>query len=169
MVIGDTCDGPLPAVEKLVASYGPRYTYLDHNTGYHDFGHSQLNYGLSKATGQWLHISDDDDIWTPNAVAIMRQAAATARGQPMLFRFLSYYGLLHWSQCGDFRMNEVGGHCLVTPNIPGKVGTWAERYAGDWDYIESTIALHGGPDSIIWHDEIIVVARPRLSLLNMFG
>ncbi len=160
VVVGDTCDGELPTVAQLVQSYGPRYTYLDHNTGRHTYGHDQLNFGIALAQGDWLHCNDDDDIWTPGAVEVMRAATREAIDRPVLFRFLSYHGHLYWSQRGLFQYEQVGGHCLLAPNIEGKIGQWGTHYQGDWSYLESTITLHGGPEAILWRDEVIVVARP---------
>lgn len=160
IVIGDTLDGPLPGVRSLVYGYGPRYRYIDHNAGRHSFGHDQLNVGLAQAKGEWLHVNDDDDIWTPGSVAVMREAAAEAVDRPILFRFVSYHTNVYWLELGMFQIGAIGGHCLVTPNLPGKVGVWSDRYEGDWDYIESTVNLLGGQDKIIWRPEIVCVARP---------
>lgn len=160
LVIGDVFDGPLPSVERLVKSYGEKYYYLEHNAGHHCWGHCALNYGLSKAPGDVIHISDDDDIWTPGSVDIMRSAATENPGKPILFRFLSYHGIVFWANRGEFAYERVGGHCLLAPNIPGKIGTWGEHYQGDWSYVESAVNLLGGPEQIVWRDELVVVARP---------
>lgn len=160
LVIGDTADGPLPGVKALVQSYGSRYRYMAHDAGRHTYGHDQLNYGLAQAQGNWLHCSDDDDIHAPGAISVMRSAAKDNPDHPILFRFLSYHGIVFWVTRGVFAYEQVGGHCLLTPNIPGKVGKWGERYQGDWDYISSTVELHGGEQSIVWRDEIVVIARP---------
>jgi Glycosyl transferase family 2 len=160
VVIGDTCDGPLPRVRDLVRDYGPQFLYLEHDAGYHDWGHSQLQYGIGQALGEWLHCNDDDDVYVPGAVAVMRTVAADANGRPILFRFRSYHGQVYWAQRGVLQMDLVGGHCLVFPNIPGKIGRFGRRYQGDWDMIDSTVRLHGGPDSVIWRTEIICIARP---------
>lgn len=170
IVIGDTHDGPLPKVEKLVRGYDAmapvgHFRYLELDAGAHDWGHSQLNYGLERATGQWLHCNDDDDIYAPGAVAIMREAARTSGGRPLLFRFQSYHfgGQVYWFERGRLERNYVGGHCLVTPNVAGKVGRWTPSYQGDFDYIAATIVLHVGwvdPNYPIWREEIIAIARP---------
>lgn len=160
IVVGDTLDGPLPSVEKMVENYGTRYRYFEHNTGVHDYGHAQLNAAIAAATKTWLHCSDDDDVWTPGAIPIMRQAVSESDGHPLLFRFLSYHGHLVWEQRGFFAEHHIGGHCLVCPNIPEKLGKWASHYQGDWSYVSETVALHGGIENVIWRDEIIVVARP---------
>ena len=176
IVIGDTADGPLPGVEALVRDYDRRYPagvarfrYLAHDAGHHCWGHCQLNVGLTQARGEWLHVNDDDDVWVPNALPMLREAADGANGRPMLFRFMSYVGLPFWVEQGRFERNWIGGHCLVAPNVPGKVGCWGEEYSGDFDYLESTINLHGGIEHAIWRSDIICVARPSPAAMVGLG
>jgi glycosyltransferase involved in cell wall biosynthesis len=160
IVVGDTCDGPLPMVEHLVSTYDVRFQYLPHDAGgYHDFGHSQLNYGIARARGEWIHCNDDDDVWLPGALDVMRAGALTAGGAPLLFRFVSYVGgMIIWAQRGRLERNWIGGHCLVAPNDQDKLGKWAPDYTGDFDYIEQTVQKHSG--QAIWREEIICKARP---------
>jgi hypothetical protein len=160
IVVGDTADGPLPSVAHLVRSYGPQFTYAALNTGQHDYGHSQLNYAMTLAQGEYLHFNDDDDVWQPNALDVFRMAIKQTPDLPLLFRFKSWVGPIFWLRPGLFERNAVGGHCLVTPNDPTKLGQWAPEYNGDWDFVEQTVNAYGGPSCAIWRDEIIAVARP---------
>lgn len=169
IVIGDTHDGALPGVEALVGRYDARFRYLAHDAGYHDFGHSQLNYGIAQARGSWLHVNDDDDIWAPGAVNLMRMHADGLGERPLLFRFVSYVGMVFWCDRGRLERNWIGGHCLVAPNLPGKVGQWGPEYNGDFDYIEQTVMAHGGPDSVVWLDPIVAIARPTLAVAAAYG
>jgi len=53
---------------------------------------------------------------------------------------------------------NVGAPCIVTPHVPGLLGTWGDRYEGDFDFIKSTMDLWGGePD---WRDDVIAICRP---------
>jgi hypothetical protein len=52
----------------------------------------------------------------------------------------------------------IGGHCLVTPNDPARTGLWSDRYEGDFDFVESTLALWA-PVEPIWRNEVITLAR----------
>lgn len=159
IVVGDTHDGPLPAVEALVKSYGKPYRYVAHDAGYHDFGHSQLNYGISLATGDYIHCNDDDDIWTPDALQAFRKMASHVREPvPFLFRFKSYLGPIFWMQPGLFVRNWIGGHCLLAPRQ--YAGQWGPEYNGDFDWLESTVNNAGGLDSAVWCEAIVAVARP---------
>lgn len=162
IVIGDTHEGPLPQVQELVESLGPQFRYLEHDAGMHDFGHSQLNYGDTKARGEWLHHQDDDDIYAPGALEAIGQAiAALVEPKPLLFRFKSWYGPVFWAQRGVIAESLIGGHCIVTPNIPDRVGMFGHRYEGDLDYIVSTLDLWpNGQLDAVWIDHVICIARP---------
>jgi len=159
IVVGDTHDGPLPGVEALVNELG--FRYLSYDAGFHDFGHSQINFALEQANGTHIHINDDDDIWTPNARDLMRRATNVWPDQPLLFQFESYYARqVFWvpGYAGYLQRDYIGGHCLLAPNIKGKVGRYTRVYNGDFDYVESTINNFGG--SAIWISEKIAIARP---------
>lgn len=160
IVIGDTCDGPLPAVEALVKSFGEQFHYVEHDAGVHDYGHSQLNYGISIASGDFIHCCDDDDILTNDAVKTMRHSASIYPGRPLMFRFLSYHGLVFWDHLGLLAQDHIGGHCLLAPNIPGKLALWGPHYQGDFTYVMETVMLHGGIDSVVWQDHLVAIARP---------
>ncbi len=104
---------------------------------------------------------DDDDVWTPDAVSSIRSGVQIAPDRPHLFRFRHYDGEVYWLRIGLFGRCAIGAHCLIAPNLPGKVGRFALEYTGDFDYVESTILLHGGVPSAFWHDRLIAIARPQ--------
>lgn len=160
LVIGDTCDGPLRESERLVRSFGSQFRYLEHNAGRHDYGHAQMNAGMTHAAGDYLSFNDDDDVWVPGAVQTIHATIASYPGVPLLFRFVNGHGFLCWVQEGVFAQDYLGGHCLVVRNDPSKLGYWQPRYAGDWDFVEQTVACYGGPTALRWLDDVLVIARP---------
>jgi GT2 family glycosyltransferase len=160
IVVGDTHDGPLPGVEARVRDYGPQFRYLSLDAGHHCFGHHQLDYGISQAQGEYIHCNDDDDVWTPDAVAHMRKGVNLYPQFALLFRFHSYFGIDFWDFAGNMERNHIGGHCLVTPNVPGKVASWTCDYTGDFEYVANTVAAFGGPQKAIWVNEFVARARP---------
>lgn len=161
IVVGDVHDGPLPKVEAWVESYGSRFRYLSLDAGHHCFGHHQLDYGISHAKGDYIHCNDDDDVWTPDAVALMRRSVTVyPEKYALLFRFHSYFGLDFWDFAGNMERNHIGGHCLVTPNVPDKIGSWTCDYTGDFDYVSSTVENFGGVEKAIWINEFVARARP---------
>lgn len=161
IVVGDTHDGPLDGVEALCRDYGPQYRYLSVDAGHHCYGHCQLDAGIAVAKGAYIHCSDDDDVWAPEALATFRKYVKSVRAPvPFLFRFKSYHGPVFWAQPGLFARNWIGGHCLLMPNVPGKVGRFTCAYSGDFDYVESAVNAYGGPTTAVWADHIVAIARP---------
>jgi glycosyltransferase involved in cell wall biosynthesis len=161
IVIGDTHDGSLPRVESLVERFGPKFRYLAVDAGHHCYGHDQLNAGIALAKGDYIHCNDDDDVWVPGALDTFRRAiTSTDRTVPFLFRFKSYYGPIFWLQPGLFARNMIGGHCLLAPNVEGKLGAFSCDYSGDYDWVEATVDHYGGPREVVWVSDVIAVARP---------
>lgn len=160
IVVGDTHDGPLPGVEYLVYSYGSQFKYLPHDAGHHCWGHCQLDAGLAIAKGDYYHCNDDDDIWSPDALDMMRIGVGTFPDKALLFRFRSQFGTVYWDTLGGLERNHIGGHCLVAPRVPGKVGKFTCEYNGDYDYVASAVEAFGGPREAIWLTDLVAFARP---------
>jgi cellulose synthase/poly-beta-1,6-N-acetylglucosamine synthase-like glycosyltransferase len=157
IVIGDTYERDLSEVRAAVKEYGPRFRYTAHDAEHHCFGHCQLNHGLTKARGRFVHCQDDDDIYAPNALATIAEALEPdIAGVPHLFRFRSYWGPEFWVQEGLVQEGLIGGHCLVAPRKAA--GQFTCRYTGDFDWVKSTLDKSGG--KAIWHSDLICIARP---------
>ena len=155
LVIGDTCDGELPEVERQVVQAG--HTFYAHNAGHHCYGHCQINAGLAHATGDYLLFIDDDDCYPAGALDTVRRAiAAQVAPRPLIFQFWSRRHGRTLPPSHQIRESAIGGHAIVVPNIPDKLGRWGERYAGDYDWIVST--LQHWPDGPVWIDEVIACA-----------
>lgn len=168
IVAGDTTDAPLDAARDLCgrlgaeAPEGAAVRFLPHSPGHHDFGHSQINHAMTVAKGDYLCFNDDDDCFCTGAFDAIRQyAGALPSPAPLLFRFRSYHGPTFWLAPGLLGQGLVGGHCLVTPNLPSLLGEWAPHYEGDWDFIAGTLRKWGavgvGP---VWVNRLIAIARP---------
>lgn len=167
---GDTRDGSLDDVHALCARLaqeapeGTSLRYVAHNGGRPSFGHDQINHAMTVARGDYLTFQDDDDVYCPGAFDAMRDtAAAQAQARPLLFRFLTHFGLVAWVQPGVVAQGYIGGHCIVTPALPSFLGKWTPRYEGDFDFIAETLgkwqAVGVEP---LWCDRLIAVARPAV-------
>lgn len=155
VLVEDAHGQELPAVRAAAEEFG--CVYAAHDAGHHCFGHCQINRGMRLATGQWLSFMDDDDIYEAGAfAAIAAEAQQLPEPLPMMFQLLSYQHVVLWRE-PVVKQGRVGGHCLVVPNMPERLGQWACRYEGDYDFIESTLALW--PD-VKWVPTLIAVARP---------
>lgn len=155
LVVGDTHDGPLFHVIEQVRARG--FNYVEHDAGHHCWGHCQINYGMTWANGDYLVFIDDDDCFPDGALQAIRDAAYTLREpRPMIFRFYSRRHGRVLPPTHEVRESAIGGHALVAPNIPDRLGQWGERYAGDFDFIVSTLALW--PEGPAWFDDVIACA-----------
>lgn len=159
LVVGDTESGPLSHVQRLVANLGAPFRYLAHAAGYHAWGHPQRNAGIASATGDFLVFIDDDDAFLPSAFANIRRALSEqAEPKPHLFRFIAFDRRVLW-QREAVEEGHIGGRQFVVPNVPVRLGSWSDRYNGDFDFVRSTLDLW--PEgSLVWRQEVISIARP---------
>ena len=155
IVVGDTCDGPLPAVEHQVRAAG--YEYYELDTGHHCYGHCQINWGIVYAYTDYLIFIDDDDCFPDGALDSIRRAIAEqAAPRPLMFTFYSRRHGRTLPPGHYVQESAIGGHAMVVPNMPEQLGVWSCRYAGDFDFIQSTLALW--PDGPAWYDDVIACA-----------
>ena len=152
LVVWDTFDNmpksnPLPEWAREI--------WLD--TGHHCWGHCQINYGMAHARGDYLMFIDDDDCVPDGALdAIRRAIAEQDPPRPLMFKFWSRRHNAYLPQGYYVRESAIGGHAMVVPNVTGRLGRWGERYAGDYDFIQSTLDLW--PEGPAWFDDVIACA-----------
>ncbi len=131
--------------------------YYELDAGHHCFGHCQINYGITQATGDYLIFIDDDDCFPDGALDAIRRAIAEQDSpRPLMFKFWSRRHNRTLPPGHYVQESAIGGHAMVVPNIPERLGKWGERYAGDYDWIVSTLALW--PDGPAWYDDVIACA-----------
>ena len=131
--------------------------YYEHDAGHHCWGHCQINYGINQAHGDYLMFIDDDDCVPDGALdAIRRAIAEQPEPRPLMFKFYSRRHGRTLPPGHYVQESAIGGHAMVVPNVTGRLGTWGCRYAGDYDWIVSTLALW--PDGPAWYDDVIACA-----------
>lgn len=158
LIIGDTHDAPLAWLASEIEALGPPYRFLPFDAGHHCWGHCQLNYGITQATGDYLVFNDDDDVFTPEALHMIRaRIAELPAPRPLMFKFRAARLGRTLPERYEVIESAIGGHCFVPPNIPGRLGQWGERYGGDFDWIVSTLAHW--PEGPAWYDDVIADAR----------
>lgn len=150
-------DGQYPNSQKLVESYGIQYAYFTLADGPHgDWGARARNYAIPLAKKAYISFMDDDDCYLPGAFAHMRTAIREFPGKPFLFRMMHGTGIIWTRQ--ERAIGNVSSQMAVVPNHQDKLGRFAERYEGDFDFIESTAGLYArGYDPFIWRKEIIAI------------
>lgn len=163
LVVGDTHQGsftePLSRVPFLCQEYDCQY--LEYDGGEHMWGHPQRNYGQSVAKGKWISWLQDDDIYVPGAFAAIIESAFAPLTQkpfaPRLFRTLTWQAGVVWSE-PELREGNIDANCIVAPNVPEKLGVWASRYNGDFDFIRDTCSRW---DMMVWEPRVIAHGRPQ--------
>lgn len=160
IVVADTFhDVDLSHVRDFVLAQ-PQWRWEEHDAGRAAWGHPQINYGMTVARGDYLLFQDDDDVYARGALVNVHRAIRRAPLAPHLFRFRAarFGGAAIWQQKGVIAVGMIGGHCMVVPNVPEKLGQWTDDYTGDYDFIEETLRLWE-PIAPVWREEVIVLAR----------
>jgi glycosyltransferase involved in cell wall biosynthesis len=125
-------------------------------------GHAGRVSGMQIATGTHLAFMDDDDVFNPGAVQLMRDAACDV---PVIFRMDHYAHGLLWRD-REIRFGNVSTQMYVVPNQPEQFGSWTPHVpglkepGGDYTFIKETVEQMGG---VVWRNEIISTIRPELS------
>mgnify|MGYP001557778839 CR=1 FL=1 len=121
----------------------------------HSYGNAQRNFGISIAQGDYLSFMDDDDVYTPDALSIIRENVGSV---PILFRMQYHDGRYLWTD-PILRMGNVGTPMIVVPNVQDKIGQFTGMYEGDWYFIDETVKLWDG--AVDWCEDVIARIRPH--------
>ena len=151
IVMGESPDGNLV---RRVNYFGPRFRcYFCPSGRPGGYGNPQRNFALPLCHGDYINYQDDDDVMTPGILAVMRANCEAQPGKIFIYQMRWPDGHLN---PGYPPRDLAGGQCFVWPNIPGRMGKFGHRYAGDQDFMEQTIALHpDGKAGVIYRPEVI--------------
>lgn len=129
-----------------------------------DAGDTPRNRAMPRAAGTHLLFMDDDDVYTPGALARMRRFADENPGRIGIFKLEYVVGNRRWVD-PELRFKNVSTQTFLVPNVPGKLGRWERqgRIAGDFVFITATAELQGDP---IFVDDVTVLARPERNPLK---
>lgn len=150
---------------------GDEVIVLRDETG--DSGDSARMSGMERARGSHLAFMDDDDVYRPGALEMMRRFARDHPGRIGIFKMQHPVGTTHWRD-GEpvLRYANVSTQNFLIPNLPGRLGRWTDRpprpgggvYDGDYAFIARTVELQGEP---LFVDEVTVLARPVRNPLRL--
>ena len=128
------------------------------------WGNATRDEAIKRAAGSHLWWMDDDDVATPDALAIIREAVAQDPGTVHIFKMDRGREGILWDE-PKVVLSHIGGTMCVVPNIPGKLGSWVHTKhnppgkAGDFEFLVGTLELLEREP--IFHEEIIAVIRPE--------
>jgi glycosyltransferase involved in cell wall biosynthesis len=153
LVIGD---GPQPVSARIASQQNSPYVrYWDHPPVF-NYGNPQRNAAIIEARGDYLLFVDDDDDVLPECLSTLKQVAAQHPGRPLMFK-MKHLNRILWNS-PSVGLGNVSGQMFVTPNVEGRVGKWSGKYAADFDFINSTLALYPeGEAAVVWREEILVI------------
>jgi glycosyltransferase involved in cell wall biosynthesis len=120
------------------------------------WGHVARNRMMDRAHGEYLMFMDDDDVYTDDALLIVRRELLRQPDSVHLFRLRYGSGEVIWRE-PILEEGQVSTQTVVVPNRSAKLGRWGERYQGDFDFIAQTCQRMGEP---VWHDAVIALCRP---------
>ena len=153
----------LPTAYELAQS-DPRFVYTECDGGRHAWGHPQRNHGATVARGRYLSWLGDDDIYLRGAfetiARALRRREALDDPRVHLFRWIAPWKQVYWHTAGFLAQDHIDAECIVCPNVADKLGTWTNRYQGDYDFIAETVERWGGVGRVLWQPEVIAQAQP---------
>lgn len=151
LIVGD---GFHQATKDLVDAFGSPFRYVA-TRATHDWGHSQLSWGVKRVKGDVLIYQDDDDIFLPRAFEEIRRLMSEFPAKPLIGRVKTPYRGLLWAKPGLETL--LDGHCIVVPNNKEKLGYFTADYLGDQCYISTCLDYYDGMN---WADRVWTLTRP---------
>lgn len=126
-----------------------------------DWGAWARTQGMRKARGDFLLFMDDDDEYLPGAFDAVRASVRRAPDRAHIFRMVRAhpFGDVIWTRKNLARPGQVSTQMIVVPNDRNRMGTWTNRYEGDFDFLTSTLALLGSEP--VWCDAVIAKQYPH--------
>ena len=147
-------------ISNRVREFGDQFYPFPYDAEHNCFGHCQLNKGLEIFGSHGIvTFNDDDDIFAEGIFDTIRRDFAEDSNGLHVYKFVTpWRGILP----SGTRLFEggVGGHCLTFRGDKPR-GEFTCRYAGDWDFIQSTLEAWQGNGTVYFHDDVIAITRPR--------
>lgn len=158
VVVGDTLSY---WEDPKISLSNRRLTFAEVEGG--DRGNAARIRGMELATGTHLAFMDDDDAYIAGAFQAMHEYAQPDRITIFRMRHHPWQVIIPFeNEWGNLKFGNVGTPCILVPNIPDKLGTWApwDGAAGsDFRFISETCEKLG--TSPVWRREITSIVRPH--------
>jgi len=139
-------DGRNHSAKNQAADFGKvlRVLYEEVNSPAEDFGGTPRTLGMLLASKVAILFMDDDDYYNPDTFGEVRRAIADLRRPtPVLFRMNDAAGRVYVWKNQSIVYGNVSSQIIAVPNLPRYFGAWGKHYAGDFDFIQSTVDRFG--------------------------
>jgi hypothetical protein len=137
------------------------------------WGHGARNKWQRSLPGAFHLHADDDDLYTPDAFAIIRRYVRDLSPHVYIFRFIRRWdgeiGLIppmSVTQPSQIKPKTVGTPCGVIRNIPHLYRDWGYLYGGDGHFYEALVASFG-PENVTILPEVIYHLGQRENLMPL--
>jgi hypothetical protein len=129
-----------------------------------DWGHTPRNLMMPHVKTTHIHHMDDDDIYSSSSsLGIMRSHVEERPNVPHIYRVrFADDGKIIWATEGQISFGNVTTISFVHPHLKGQYAYWPPRVGGDFEFWRDT-QEHYPPNSLVWHQEILLTARPHLA------
>jgi hypothetical protein len=165
-------DGPQPEALEICkgVEFNCQSAFLESAVPLGDYGNTLRDQVMSIVTQDYFIFLDDDDIFAPGAVKIIKREIAEHHPRPIMFRMINGNGELLW-RTRDVATSNLGGSMFCCPNTPGRLGVWANGngHQSDFSFIEQTLKLYGPGwrQNLFWSGDVIVHCRPKVSGIKL--
>lgn len=122
------------------------------------WGHAARNQLMKAARGNYLLFMDDDDVYTPDALRLIRSRVSrdTEPYTMHIFKMRYANGGELWGDPG-VRCGNVSTQMIAVPSIVAAMDCrWGDRYEGDFDFISACAQRV----DVRWEREVIALIRP---------
>lgn len=140
------------AVAGLVAT-GTSVRILQPDDARGGWGGPARNHGVSAARGSHLLFIDDDDVYRPGAIEMIRSLVAPAPESMHVWRMVARGGAVVW-RVPRLMQGNIGTPMFAVPR--GVAGYWTERYEGDFDFAWSSFRNMNDTGCMVWHEQVLV-------------
>lgn len=159
-------DGHNPHAKSIWEDVSPVHSiYVEHTEVKGDYGNRLRDICMTMApTQNYFIFLDDDDVFMPGALDIIRREIALYSPLPIMFRMRNGNGEILW-RTRDITPGNVGGSMFCCPNKPDFLGVWANGagHRSDYEFIRGTLMKYS-PDwhkQLAWSGDIIIECRPE--------
>lgn len=149
LVIHDGPDAQTRQVVEQVMAESDRFSYLETDTRYNDYGHSLRDLGVSMASREFLLITNGDNYYMPRFTEFVFEAVTTYSLDVATWDIVHSYchpGKTSMRSYNPFRVYPVRwmvdiASILVKTELAKIVGFADKSYDGDASYVEDVLSI----------------------------